>query len=759
MIRRVFLAAAVLFGACYALILPPMQAPDEFAHWFREYNVSEGHCMAPVMTPIPTSVIQLTVAFPIDMRLWRRVNPSYLWRSIHQPLEPAKRIPVRNDAINAYHCLPYIPGALGIAAGRWFNQSPEVMLYLSRFANLITYIAIVFLALGQLPGFRIPMLCLALMPMTLGQAASASWDGLTFAVAFFLCAYILKLAWDPQVDLLTRRHYGILALTIVLAGLCKLDGWLVLLLPLIPASKFGSSRQKGIVVTGMFGLALAIMFGWNVVNRENIALWVEGIKQNRNILFSYNASFIIAHPWIFARSLIHELFSYTLLEQFIGRLGWLAVILPRWTVYLYAALLVAVALTSDVGSRLDFTRRSVALGAAVAGAGLIFVGIWCANTTQEDLVNILHGDPYIVGLQGRYFIPFAFPLLLGISGIRPWINRRWLAGIAGVAILTTNAVALQAVRTTYYRIGDTTKDYDQKAEEMNFRAFGPALPGPAPEISGNWVSDGYYKGAGGPGPVPDGGTAFGSYPDAKTGTIRIGPFFLDGQTELVIPVVTGPVTRDLSIVVREAVDKDVLAQLTPPPKREQWWGWHPLLPIGHPIAVEVLAEDKGSGWGQWLAIGWPHAQLPWGTEVPFSKLGPRLPQVPPEISGAWVPNGIFKGMHSPGAPPVEGAVFGSYPDANTGSIRLGPFDLDEHTRLAIPVVSGPDTHGLSAIVRDAVSKQILAVMDPPPRRETWWAWRPALPEGRKITVEIVAEDKGSGWGQWMALGWPHLTHE
>jgi hypothetical protein len=28
-----------------------------------------------------------------------------------------------------------------------------------------------------------------------------------------------------------------------------------------------------------------------------------------------------------------------------------------------------------------------------------------------------------------------------------------------------------------------------------------------------------------------------------------------------------------------------------------------------------------------------------------------------------------------------------------------------------------------------------------------------------ITVEIFAEDKGTGWGQWLALGWPHkLRH-
>ena len=150
---------------------------------------------------------------------------------------------------------------------------------------------------------------------------------------------------------------------------------------------------------------------------------------------------------------------------------------------------------------------------------------------------------------------------------------------------------------------------------------------------------------------------------------------------------------------------------------------------------------------------------PAGTEVTFKELGPRLPDSPPEITGAWVPDGYYKGLGGPGASPVDGRVFGSFPDAGTGSIRLGPFHLDSRTGIAIPMVTGPDTHNLSVVVRDAVTKEVLAQINPPPTRTAWWAWHPDLPPGREITVEVFAEDKGSGWGQWLALGWPHaLQH-
>lgn len=32
----------------------------------------------------------------------------------------------------------------------------------------------------------------------------------------------------------------------------------------------------------------------------------------------------------------------------------------------------------------------------------------------------------------------------------------------------------------------------------------------------------------------------------------------------------------------------------------------PELPAGHEITIDVIAEDKGRGWGQWQAVGWPH---------------------------------------------------------------------------------------------------------------------------------------------------------
>lgn len=172
------------------------------------------------------------------------------------------------------------------------------------------------------------------------------------------------------------------------------------------------------------------------------------------------------------------------------------------------------------------------------------------------------------------------------------------------------------------------------------------------------------------------------------------------------------------------------------------------------ITAYVLESDNRS----LCAIGTQRLERS-SRAVAFTELGARLPDSTPEIAGAWVPDGYFKGLGGPGAPSTDGRVFGSFPDANTGSIRLGPFHLDGHTDLAIPLVTGPVNHGLSILVRDAVSKEIFAQMTPPAVRVAWWVWAPELPVGRELDVEVFAEDKGSGWGEWLALGWPHALRQ
>ena len=458
MLLRIFLVLGLLLGVSYALFLPPLQAPDEFAHFYRAYGISEGYCVSPRLTGIPLTIKDMQVAFQPHIEKEHRVDSASIFTFLRMPLNDAQRDGVTNEAADMYNCFPYLPEALGIGAGRLFGASPAAILYLSRLANLTAYLAIVYLALRQLPGFQIPLLALALMPMAISQAASASWDGIAFATAFFLFAYILHLAWDPHISTLQPRHYLTLGGAIVVASLCKADVWLAPLLIFVPASRFKGPRRKWAVLLGVVLLALAVIAGWNYVNREDMARWVERI-QDRQIYLSDNLAFIFHHPGIFLQASMRtwSVYGIDFAAEFVGRLGWLVVVLPYWTIWLYLLLLGFVALTDTSEIPITAGYRLVCLSVVAVALASVFIGMWCAETPRPDIDKVLQGAGLVPGVQGRYFIPFALPLLLALSNTsfsrKLHVNRNWLLAIASVTIFTVNAVALQEIRITYYQKG------------------------------------------------------------------------------------------------------------------------------------------------------------------------------------------------------------------------------------------------------------------------------------------------------------------
>jgi hypothetical protein len=150
--------------------------------------------------------------------------------------------------------------------------------------------------------------------------------------------------------------------------------------------------------------------------------------------------------------------------------------------------------------------------------------------------------------------------------------------------------------------------------------------------------------------------------------------------------------------------------------------------------------------------------LPGGIENPVTDLGVILPKLPPKISSGWSLDGYPKGPDGPGAPASGGRVYGTFPERNTGSIQMGTYSLGRNAGIAIPFLTGSEAHNLSILVRDAASKEVFAKLAIVPAGSSWRIWHPDLPADRELNLEIVAEDQGSGPGEWLAIGWPHLYH-
>src|SRR5262245_39365245 len=141
---RYLLAAGLFCGLVLAAVTPPFQVPDEPAHFYRAYRVSEGR-LDLVPSPgrtgaeLPASVqaVATTLRDDIPFHEERKVAPRQILEAFRVPLEPERRSLVWFGNSLQYPFVPYVPQAFGIALGRLFGASPLALLYLARCANLI----------------------------------------------------------------------------------------------------------------------------------------------------------------------------------------------------------------------------------------------------------------------------------------------------------------------------------------------------------------------------------------------------------------------------------------------------------------------------------------------------------------------------------------------------------------------------------------------------------------------------------------------
>jgi len=334
--------------------------------------------------------------------------------------------------------------------------------------NLVFYVLMTFLALRLLPDFRVILFCVALMPMALHQAASVSADATIFAVSFLFIAYVFRLAFAREPEKLALRHYLILALLILFLVLSKTMVCTVFLLLLIPASSFPSRRSRWFVLAAYLVLALVCAGIWQHVNAPNMQVQAEERSLRARVGLQpidveANVRFMREHPvdlaFVFLRCLANPNFLYFNLQEFVGHLGWQTVQLPDWLVWIYFALLMAAAATQTRSTRFTWLVRGLVLVFVAVAIGNTLAAGWAVETPKVLVEALVAHDPRIetqwahdpqIYSQGRYWIPFALPMLVLFSTGKTRFNPRYFAAIAAAVVVLASAVALYMVGTTYY---------------------------------------------------------------------------------------------------------------------------------------------------------------------------------------------------------------------------------------------------------------------------------------------------------------------
>ncbi|MDF2454144.1 MAG: Protein of unknown function rane [Cytophagaceae bacterium] len=452
-----FLCCSAVFGLILLIVTPPFQTPDEFNHFYRAYQISEGNFVAikkdnRVGGELPESLVRLTQSF---RNMPRREYITTTWTDISDqfdiPLVQDRKVFVDFPNTGMYSFVSYAPQAMGIFVLRVFDLPPLYLFYGARLASLIFWIFSIAFAIRRLPFYQWLFVLLALLPMSVSTNMSVSADVVTNVLAFVVIAYSLDLAYkQPVVSLRHVLVYIVWGILLALAKVVYIP--LILLFLLIPHRKFASTRAHYFTIVLVFAGSAIAAISWSVVMGNlyvPYSLYNPAFRDgpimatclvpcaNMQDQLHYIMSDWTYVPVVFIHSIKASFDMY--FEGYIGTFGWLETTLSIGFIYFSYGIIFLVALW-DGSSSFQTGRyfKPMLIGSFTVVIVLLLL--------TQLLTWVCVGGDWIYIIQGRYIIPvmpLLFMLCYNVKWSRPQVVIKVVSVFSVLSLSYTSAFVYQ----------------------------------------------------------------------------------------------------------------------------------------------------------------------------------------------------------------------------------------------------------------------------------------------------------------------------
>lgn len=448
---------ATLNGACWSIVTPPFQVPDEPSHYAYTQELAERRHL-PVVGPGRYSEAEAIILGDLHQNevRWHPETPATLsaaearrlQRDLGRPLSPRAggKPGVSASQPPLYYALQIVPYGVG-RLGTLLDQL-ELMRLLSALMGGLTAMFVFLFLREALPGasaaWTVGGLSAALMPLLGFMSGSVNPDAMLFAVsaAVFYC-----LARAFRGGLTRGMAFAIGALTAT-GFLTKLN-----FVGLVPGVILGlivlslkASRNLGkLRAVGLLGLALTValapvavyllvnlLLGHQTLGIGSAAIDSTGHRGSLSQELSYIWQFYLPRlPWMSKSYFPGLLVARDLwFDRGVGLYGWLDTSFPSWASTLA---LIPTALIAALAIRGALLRRS-ALRARLGELSVYLV-------MSIALLGLIGADSYLsVGSEGsgyvqpRYLLPL-LPLLAGVPTLAARGAGRRLGPAVGTLIV------------------------------------------------------------------------------------------------------------------------------------------------------------------------------------------------------------------------------------------------------------------------------------------------------------------------------------
>lgn len=421
-VERVYLLCGLCLGVLYMFLIPPYIAPDEQVHFASAYHLSNLflHTTAPgeSWNILSNDINNIYMIRSCDFE--PVINLSFSREAYNYLFEHFLGRAGESTLMESYFSLSgpsllYIISGSGIALGRLLGFNVVTIFMLGRLFNVAFFACATWYAMKKLPYGKMVLFAIAMMPMTLQQTSSLSYDNMILSCAFVILALSLHFACHP--DAVKRHELVLFAIASFLLVISK-GGAYVLLVFLPFVLCFGKQKltRKNLTFFACFALIiLLILFRGTIfsaltpASTESANLSPEGgAYVTWAGEYAYSISELLHYPGILINLIKNTIINRGawLIENMVGTaLGWHQLTIPSYLLYPFLIVMLLGALPQEETDNALMLRSGdkvlmwfialSAIGASVA-AMLLY---W---TPKSSVI--------IEGVQGRYFLP-VLPLI------------------------------------------------------------------------------------------------------------------------------------------------------------------------------------------------------------------------------------------------------------------------------------------------------------------------------------------------------------
>ena len=401
-----FLAIMLMLGIIYTLVITVYAVPDEPWHIDTAYRVSNQlmgieNAKGPNRAYKRSSDFEPTAMDNVNISVdsYRKLYEELISTSQDEQLKPGY---VANTLANATR-FNYLPQALGFTIARMLHLGYLPMILLGRIWNLAAAVFLMYFGLKKLPFGKTIFAIIGMLPITLQQVMSCSYDPVLIGCAYIFVGYCLFLAYTEEEVYL--NDIIIMMLSGGMLAACKGGVYLplVFLILLIPFKR-KLFNKKWLPVIGMLCLCVLFMFGRQFASKifTIVTMTAGSVFGRAEQVELYTVSYFIQNPIELLRVFENTfmLLSDHYIATFVGGLmGWLNVRVYWFVVFGFCLLLFMASMRGKTAKQyVSFGDKCYFSLICLGCLGLIAVSMLVSWTPM--------GNEAILGIQGRYFIPF-----------------------------------------------------------------------------------------------------------------------------------------------------------------------------------------------------------------------------------------------------------------------------------------------------------------------------------------------------------------